>query len=70
MDANQIRADLECIVGKRAINEDEVMTDVLGRLDAQAQTSDLPERLQHYLSKRSYIKALAWLDDPELPHQV
>lgn len=46
------------------------MREVLARLDAASKDPGLPERLEHYLSKRSYVKALEWLDNPDLPHQV
>ncbi|MEM8867058.1 MAG: hypothetical protein AAGC73_02210 [Verrucomicrobiota bacterium] len=46
------------------------MLALIGRLDAYPKESKLPERSEHYLTKRSYIKALAWIDNPELPHEV
>lgn len=46
------------------------MREVLVNLDAAAKQPDLHERLEHYLSKRSYVKALEWIDNPDLPHQV
>lgn len=46
------------------------MRDVLARLDGFAAQPDLPERLEHYVSKRSYVKALEWLDNPDTPHRV
>lgn len=70
MQTEQIRADIECIVGKRSILEGDTMGDVLKRLDQVSQSDGIHERLQHYLTKRSYVKALAWLDDPETPHHV
>lgn len=70
MDSEQLKADLERIVGQRPISEGETITQVLGRLDSIADASLTPDRLKHYLAKRSYIKALAWLDDPETPHHL
>lgn len=70
MEIDQIRADVECIVGKRAPVDGETMGDVLKRLDLCSQSDDMHEQLKHYLSKRSYVKALAWFDSPEMPHQI
>ena len=66
----QLKIDLECITGKRTNETDETIAQVLARLDVMAKSTDAPERLQHYLSKRSYVKALAWLEDPSTPHQA
>lgn len=70
MNAIELRRDLERITGGRPLDPEEGLTDVLARLDAVAAEAGLPERLHHYLSKRSYAKALAWLDDPQTPHVV
>jgi len=43
---------------------------VLQRLDVVSREPDLPSQMQHYLSKRSYLKALDWLDNPEAPHVI
>jgi len=45
------------------------MVEVLARLDQASKEAGLPDRLVHYLSKRSYVKALEWLDAPETPHR-
>jgi hypothetical protein len=65
-----IKADLERIIGTRPMHDGGTMPEVLARLDACAQSSRIPERLKHYLSKRSYVKALAWIEDPNIPHQL
>ena len=70
MTIEQLKADLECITGKRKIEATETMVQVLARLDEVAKSIDAPERLQHYLSKRSYVKALAWIEDPSSPHHA
>ena len=70
MTIEQLKADLECITGKRKIEATETMVQVLARLDEVAKSIDAPERLQHYLSKRSYVKALAWIEDPSSPHHI
>ena len=70
MTIEQLKADLEFMTGKRTIEATETMVQVLARLDEVAKSIDAPERLQHYLSKRSYVKALAWIEDPSSPHHV
>ena len=68
MTMEQLKSDLECITGKRTIEATETMAQVLARLDEMAKSIDAPERLQHYLNKRSYVKALTWIEDPSSPH--
>ena len=70
MEIERLKIDIECIVGKRSLCDSESMADVLKRLDEYSKIKDIPDRLRHYLTKRSYVKALAWLDDPEIPHEV
>ncbi|WPJ96569.1 hypothetical protein SH580_02485 [Coraliomargarita algicola] len=70
MDTEQLQLDLEGITGQRAIDAGETMVLVLARLDRVANASDTPIKLKHYLSQRSYVKALAWLADPTIPHQL
>jgi hypothetical protein len=70
MTMEQLKSDLECITGKRTIESTETMAQVLARLDETAKSIDAPERLKHYLSKRSYVKALAWIEDPSTPHHA
>ncbi len=70
MTMEQLKSDLECITGKRTIEPTETMAQVLARLDEMAKSVDAPERLKHYLSKRSYVKALAWIEDPSTPHHA
>lgn len=69
MDIETLKEDLERITGGRVIDPGEKMSEVLARLDAHGQSAEAPERLKHYLSRRSYVKALAWLDNPETPHR-
>ena len=70
MNAAILRENLEFITQRKPLPEGENLTQVLARLDAVARDPDLPERLEHYLSKRSYVKALEWLENPDLPHQL
>ncbi len=69
MEALKLREDLEKVLGSRELGPDESLGAVLARLDGLLNDPDLPERLGHYLSKRSYVKAAEWLDAPETPHQ-
>lgn len=68
MDQAQLKLDLEYITQARELPEGESLRTVLARLDAYAQAPDLHDRLEHYLTKRSYAKALIWLDNPDSPH--
>ena len=68
MDQEQLKMDLECITQVRDLPEGETLRSVLARLDACAQTPGLQDRLLHFLTKRSYTKALVWLDNPDSPH--
>jgi len=68
MSYESLRADLEYITRQRPLPEEDTMLKLLNRLDQLAETPNLPKQLAHYLSKRSYVKALAWLDNPETPH--
>jgi hypothetical protein len=70
MNESILRVNLEYITQRRKLPQDVSLPEVLAYLDEVAKGPDLPERLEHYLSKRSYVKALEWLDNPDLPHQV
>ena len=70
MDREQVKKDLERITQKRGMEPGESMADVLRRLDVVSREPELHDRLRHYLSKRSYTKALDWFDHPEAPHTV
>ena len=66
----QLKSDLERITGKQTIEATENMSQILARLDEVVNDTDAPERLKHYLSRRSYVKALAWIEDPSIPHHI
>ena len=68
MDRNILKAHLERITGARPPSEDVPLAQVLAELDAYSKSESIPPKLEHYLSKRSYVKALAWLEDPSTPH--
>ena len=68
MDEVRLRLDLEYITQMRDLPAGETLGGALARLDLVAQEADLPAQLAHYLTKRSYVKALTWLDHPDSPH--
>ncbi len=68
MDRDRLKLDLEYITQTRELPEGETLRTVLARLDGDAQAPGLHDRLEHYLSQRSYAKALTWLDNPDSPH--
>jgi len=70
MEYEKLRVDLEQVTQQRPYFDGESMVHVLARLDAFAAQAGVPSRLLHYLTRRSYIKALHWLDHPEAPHTV
>lgn len=69
MQMDELRADLEIATQLVPAPEGDSLVEALRRLDTAAKGGSLPAQLQHYLERRSYVKALAWLDNPELPHQ-
>lgn len=69
MNYADLRCDLAVVTRQSAMDPGDTMVGVLARLDAASKRPEIPERLEHYLSKRSYMKALEWLDDPALPHR-
>ncbi len=70
MDMELLKSDLERVAGLRTIGGSEAVIVVLERLDATCKSPRTPERLKHYLSNRSYAKALAWLENPDIPHHL
>ena len=68
MDFENLKTDLAYITQRQKLPEGERLAEVLARLDAIVQSESLPERLDHYLRKRSYVKALEWIENPETPH--
>jgi len=67
---DQIRYDLLLATGAEQPPAGQTLREALTRLDALARENQLPRDLAHYLSRRSYVKALDWLDHPDKPHQV
>jgi hypothetical protein len=70
MDIEQLKRDLERVIRGGVLQSEEPLHSVLLRLDAFSSSPEASELLQHYLSQRSYVKALACLQDPSLPHRI
>jgi len=70
MDYADLKMELEYVTQRRPLREGDSLAKVLQRLDEAAHEQELPDRLKHFLGKRSYLKALAWLDDPDMPHHA
>ena len=64
MTMEQLKSDLEVSLASEQSKQSNYGAS-FARLDEVAKSTDAPERLQHYLSKRSYVKALAWMEDPQ-----
>jgi len=70
MKKEEIRQFLKIATGAEAPGEGLSMAEALRRLDVIAKEASLPRDLSHYLSRRSYVKALEWLEDPDMPHEL
>jgi hypothetical protein len=70
MRSKELRSHLGWATGQNKLPEGQSLVEVLAWLDGFAADRELPEPLAHYLSRRSYVKALEWLDDPDTPHRV
>ena len=67
---HELRENLMWVTGQKQLPGDRSFTEVLAWLDTFSHDREVPERLAHYLSRRSYVKALEWLEDPDTPHRV
>ena len=70
MNLEEIRQNLKIVTGAEKPPEGLKIRDALARLDAISKDEELPGDLAHYLSRRSYMKALEWLDNPNMPHKA
>jgi len=71
MNMDALTHNLRSIVQPQALADPVDLATALKGLDAFCrENDDMDPRLRHYLEKRSYAKAIAWLDNPELPHEV
>jgi hypothetical protein len=70
MHKEELNGDLAMVTAQRSLERGETMLTVMSRLDAVARSEQLPARLQHYLERRSYLKALEYLENPEAPHRL
>lgn len=70
MNYEEIRQNLQIVTGGQKPPEGTTIQEALRRLDEIAKLAELPRDLAHYLSRRSYVKALEWLDNPDMPHKA
>lgn len=70
MKFEKTRRHLKIVTGIEEPPADLPIREALARLDAMAADESLPNDLAHYLSRRSYVKALECLDNPDMPHNV
>lgn len=70
IEVKKLKTDLQSVLGERRLQAGETILDVMARLDAGAQSSQVSQRLRHYLERRSYVKALEFIEDPGKPHQL
>lgn len=70
MDTSQLHAALSAIVTPSA-SSGMTMGEAIRALDSMLQSTGgtLDPQLRHYLERRSYQKALAYLNDSSIPHQ-
>ncbi|NBB78290.1 MAG: hypothetical protein GVY36_02420 [Verrucomicrobia bacterium] len=68
METEELKLDLESITAQRALPRGETLLEVMDRLDTISKSAETPDRLRHYLERRSYVKALEYLGDPSVPH--
>lgn len=61
--------NLEIVTGSEKPESAVRIREALAWLDQLARDETLPGDLAHYLSRRSYVKALEWLDHPDMPHR-
>ena len=69
-DLVHLRSDLAKLMQQIPYDVGETILDVLRRVDQLGADLKLDAKLQHYLERRSYQKALDWLADPQQPHQM
>lgn len=68
-DQNKLKEELERVTLRRSLDAPDSLSAVIGRLDHFVQFAQLDGKMKHYLERRSYAKALDYLNDPNLPHQ-
>lgn len=61
---NKISDQLSIVMNPSAYSSEEFLG-ALTQLDEYSKNAELPPKLRHYLEKRSYEKAMAFLADPE-----
>jgi hypothetical protein len=70
METETIKADLEAIVAGKPVEQNGSIIQSMQRLDSISKSQKVPGQLRHYLERRSYVKALEFLNDPSTPHHI
>lgn len=70
MKIDMIKTDLEAIIAGQPTGQNGSIIESMHRLDSVSKSPEVPGQLRHYLERRSYVKALQFLNDPSTPHQV
>lgn len=66
----QLRSDLAKLTQQIPYDTGETILHVLQRVDQLSADFKFDAKLQHYLERRSYQKAVDWFADPQQPHQM
>jgi len=70
MNKEELRLSLQVATGAESPREGLSIGEALRQLDAISKEASVPGDLAHYLSRRSYVKALEWLDNPDMSHKA
>ena len=63
MDTKNLEKDINLLIKGISNGDSEEYIKILNRVDEIVNTGNLPSKLSHYLSKRSYIKAIEFLKE-------
>lgn len=69
MNHELLRTNLKIATGAQRPENGATIRETLALLDQFARDEAMPGDLAHYLSRRSYVKALDWLDQADMPHR-
>ncbi|MFU8848349.1 MAG: hypothetical protein ACNA77_06485 [Opitutales bacterium] len=69
MNRAQLQQNLKIATGLEKPENGRTIREVLADLDGLSRDATVSRDLAHYLSRRSYLKALEWLEHPDMPHK-